>query len=165
MENIFIGNEANKEITDLLEQVIIESKDYEEVEAMYLKEYRFKKDNIPMVELVMVVKDFDFPLKDIQNKYKELLSDILKKYGIQVIISAVPKFFLEYFPDLDFQNMEFIEIVIHYRECLDFMNSRVILDKFGKYEELQQRMISSYTGEECTNKVGFVPPLELKRLK
>ena len=36
----------------------------EAVEVTCLKEYRFKKDNIPMVELVMVVKDFDFPLKD-----------------------------------------------------------------------------------------------------
>lgn len=164
MEKVFIGNEANEEITSLLESVVLENKDNERIIALYLREYCLDNKKT-IVELEMIVDDFDFPIKEIQNRYKDKIKTIYKKYGIQIMINYVPKVLLEFFPDLDFKNMDFMEIVLHHSKCLDFMNSRLILDKTGKYQTLQEKMLATYIKDEPSNVIEFVPPLELKRLK
>lgn len=165
MKKILISEEANNEITTLLEDVIINCKDNDNIQAIYLKEYSIGTSQIPVIELEMIANDFDFPIKDIQTKYKNQIKTILQKYGIQVMINYVPESLLTFFPDLDFESMDFIEIVLHHTKCMDFINGRIVLDKIGTYHALQEKMISAYTGEKKTNQVEFVPPIELKRLK
>ena len=63
--------------------------------------------------------------------------------------------------------MEFLDILIHYDKCREFMNSKIVYDPEEKYDGLQERLIEAHNKNtlKLNNLIEFVPPIELKRLK
>lgn len=167
MKKIMLGEEASKDITTLLECIIYSNAANPDVTGMYLKEYDFENSGRPTIELVMLYNGVNFPIESINEFYGLNIEGIQKKHGIEIRISAVPEKLVSYFPDLDFRSMEFLDILIHYDKCREFMNSKIVYDPEEKYDGLQERLIEAHNKNtlKLNNLIEFVPPIELKRLK
>ena len=167
MKKVIISNDANKEITTLLECIIFSNAANPDVLGMYLKEYDFENSDKPTIELVMIYNGANFPIESINEFYGLNVEGIAKKYGVDIRISAVPEKLICYFPDLDFRSMEFMDILIYYDKCKDFMNSKVVYDPEGKYASLQEKLINAHDKDALryNNLIEFVPPINLNRIK
>lgn len=167
MKKVMLSEEANKDITTLLECIIYSNATNPDVTGMYLKEYDFENSGRPTIELVMLYNGTDFPIEAINEFYGLNIEGILKKHGIEIRISAIPEKLVSYFPDLEFRSMEFHDILIHYNACWEFMNSRIVYDPEEKYNGLQEKLINAHNKDtlKLNNLIEFVPPIELKRLK
>lgn len=162
-----ISEEANKEITTLLECIIYSNATNPDVLGMFLKEYDFEKSDRPTIELVMIYNGTSFPIESINEFYGLNIEGIAEKYGIDIRVSAVSEKLISYFPDLDFKNMKFSDIVIRYDKCRELMNSRVVYDPEDKYENLKERMIAVHNKDtlKYDNLIEFEPPIKLERKK
>lgn len=167
MKKVLISEEANKEITSLLECIIFSNGVNPDVDGIYMKEFDFERRDRPTIELVMLVKNSDFPLENIKEFYNSRIEEIFKKYGVSIRISAIQSSLISYFPDLDFKNMDYFDIILRYDKCRDLMNSRVVYDPDGKYAELRDRMFAVHNKEtlKYNNLIEFVPPIKLERKK
>ena len=167
MKKVLISEEANKEITTLLECIIFSNGTNPDVDGMYMKEYDFENRDFPTIELVMLVNSPDFPIESIRKFYALNIEGILKKYGVNIRVSAISSNLISYFPDLDFGSMENFEIIVRYDKCRDLMNSRVVYDPDGKYEDLRERMLAVHNKDtlKYNNLIEFVPPIKLERKK
>ncbi len=164
MKKINISEEANRDITQTLESIILDNSSNELIESMYLKEY--ENNGIPTVELVIVTNEGKFPLRKIEANYRDRLKELQRKYGINVRIGAVLSSFIVYFPNLNIADIDIFDLILLHRKTFDFMNSKVVYDPHGIYTKLQRSLIDACTNkEEYDNVVEFVPPLNLERVR
>ena len=168
MKKIMISEDANKEITSLLECIIYSNATNPDVSGIYLKEYDFESRGEPTIEVVLIVKKESFnSLAGIRKFYYNNIKAIDEKYGIGILINPMLAEDLTYFPDLDFANMENFDIIMRYNSCRDLMNSQVVYDPEGKYEDLKERMKAVHNKDalEYNNLIEFEPPIKLARKK
>ena len=168
MKKIMLSEEANKEITTLLECIIYSSAANPDVDGIYMKTYDFKDRDEPTIELAMIVKNESFPsLPGIRKFYFSNIKAIDNKYGVSILITAALADDLTFFPDLDFANMENFDIIMNYNTCRDFMNSKVVYDPEEKYQKLQEKLLAAHVKEDLvySNLIEFVPPIKLERKK
>ncbi len=168
MKKVMLSEEANKEITTLLECIIYSNATNPDVRGMYLKEYDFEGRGQPTIEVVLIVAHEAFSsLAGIRKFYYNNIKAIDEKYGIGILITPVLAEDLTYFPDLDFANMDNFDIIMRYNSCRDLMNSQVVYDPEGKYEDLKERMNAVHDKDtlKYDNLIEFVPPIKLERKK
>ena len=165
MEKIELSNEAHSNIEELLKCITYSSAINPDVTGIFMKEYNYENNNKPTIELVSITTNDDYPLREIRKFYAKRIEEIRHLFGVNVLITACLDSQLNFFPELDFDNLESLDVIMQYVRCRDLMNSEVVYDPEGKYQELKERLMAAHNQEEMTynNLVEFAPPLNLKR--
>lgn len=85
MKKVMLSEEANKEITTLLECIIYSNATNPDVRGMYLKEDEFEGRGQPTIEVVLIVAHEAFSsLAGIRKFYYNNIKAIDEKYGIGI---------------------------------------------------------------------------------
>lgn len=165
MQKVELNKEAHENITELLQCITYSNVMNPDVSGIIMKEYDFQNSNCPTIELVMLVNDESFPLSEVRKLYGKQIKEVKKRYGVSVLITAALSSKFSFFPELDFDSLSRIEMIMRYVKCRDLMNSTVIYDKDGYYQELKERLIEAHKKDTISydNLVEFVPPLKLER--